>query len=347
MAVAEDLKIQVMMVGGRRCGKTSVLAAMKRNFDELFNSKNLVIRYGDTETLDALEDKNAEIEEYFWSAGGRTFTPDSNPTDEMMQYAFKVGIPGKRGSIKIDFIDYPGEWLTDKIHIKDLKACVEKTQVIIIAIDTPHMMEEAGRFNEQRNGCNRVEGMLKMALEDAPEMRRLVLFVPLKCECYLADGRMNEVLEKTKESYDEIINYFGQLKSIYEVAVTPIFTLGGAMFSHFETDKLTGEIKINEKFRTPEKPIYYFPDVNVKKPEPKYCEQPIVYLLLYLLQLAGDLKAYKLEKAGLFGKFGIMLQEWILKTTSASDYFNEKEIIAKKLKKQGEGYQIIQNPMKF
>ena len=63
MAVAEDLKIQVMMVGGRRCGKTSVLAAMKRNFDELFNSKNLVIRYGDTETLDALEDKNAEIEE--------------------------------------------------------------------------------------------------------------------------------------------------------------------------------------------------------------------------------------------------------------------------------------------
>lgn len=50
-----------MMVGGRRCGKTSVLAAMKRNFDELFNSKNLVIRYGDTETLDALEDKNAEI----------------------------------------------------------------------------------------------------------------------------------------------------------------------------------------------------------------------------------------------------------------------------------------------
>ena len=47
-----------------------------------------------------------------------------------------------------------------------------------------------------------------------------------------------------------------------------------------------------------EKPIYYFPDVNVKKPEPKYCEQPIVYLLLYLLQLAGDLKAYKLEKGG-------------------------------------------------
>ncbi len=41
------------------------MAAMKRNFDELFNSKNLVIRYGDTETLDALEDKNAEIEEYF------------------------------------------------------------------------------------------------------------------------------------------------------------------------------------------------------------------------------------------------------------------------------------------
>ena len=48
----------------------------------------------------------------------------------------------------------------------------------------------------------------------------------------------------------------------------------------------------------------------------------------------------------MFGKFGIMLQEWILKTTSASDYFNEKKLL-QKIKKQGEGYQIIQNPMKF
>lgn len=30
MAAKNALKVQVMMVGGRRCGKTSVLAAMKQ-----------------------------------------------------------------------------------------------------------------------------------------------------------------------------------------------------------------------------------------------------------------------------------------------------------------------------
>ena len=29
MAAEEDIRVAVMMVGGRRCGKTSVLAAMK------------------------------------------------------------------------------------------------------------------------------------------------------------------------------------------------------------------------------------------------------------------------------------------------------------------------------
>lgn len=347
MAVAEDLKVQVMMVGGRRCGKTSVLASMKRNFEEQFAKTNLTITFGDLDTLTALEDKNDEIAEYFLHAGNRTFTPDSNPTDEMIKYTFSIGIANKRGKIRVDFVDYPGEWLMDPVHVKDLKACMEKTQVIIVAIDTPYMMEADGVYNEARNCCHRAGEVLKMALEENPYGKRLILFVPLKCERYLNDGKMNEVLEKTKESYEEIINCFKREQSKYEVAVTPIFTLGGAMFSHFEVSRLTGKIKINERFKTPEKPIYYFPDDTVKKPSPKYCEQPIVYLLLYLLQLAGDKKTSKYESAGVWGKFGIKLQEWIFQTTSAEDYISERKAIENRLKKQGDGYQIIQNPMKF
>lgn len=46
--------------------------------------------------------------------------PDSNPTEEIMVYSFIVGIEGKKGGIRIDFIDYPGEWLTDKGHLPQL-----------------------------------------------------------------------------------------------------------------------------------------------------------------------------------------------------------------------------------
>lgn len=347
MAVADDLRVQVMMVGGRRCGKTSVLAAMKRNFEEQFAKTNLTITFGDLETLTVLEAKNDEISDYFSGAGNRTFTPDSNPTDDMMKYTFTIGIADRRGKIRVDFVDYPGEWLTDSSHMEELKTCMEKTQVIIVAIDTPHMLEQDGIYNESRNLCRRVSELLKMALDENSDGKRLILFVPLKCERYLADGRMDEVLEKTKDAYAEIIRYCNRAQSKYEVAVTPIFTLGGAQFSHFETNRLTGKIKINDRFKTPEKPIYYFPETSVKKPSPKYCEQPIVYLLLYLLQLAGDKKASRYECAGTLGKFGIRLQEWLFQTTSAEDYIKERKAIENRLKKQDDGYHIIQNPMKF
>lgn len=343
----EDLKVQVMMVGGRRCGKTSVLAAMKRNFEDQFADSNLTISYADLDTLSTLEEKNDEIADYFSGAYNRTFTPDSNPTDDIKKYTFSIGIADKRGRISVDFIDYPGEWLADNGYGERLKDYMKKTQVIIAAIDTPHLMEESGIYNQSRNLCRRVGELLKMALNEEPEGKRLILFVPLKCERYYNDGRMDEVLDRTQEEYAELIRYCKRASSKYEVAVTPILTLGGAAFSHFEVDRTTGKVKMNERFKIPERPIYYFPDDNVKQPSPKFCEQPIVYLLSYLFQLAGERKTSTFERASTLGKFGIMLQQWVLQTTSAQDYMKERETIAKKIKKNGDGYQIIQNPMKF
>lgn len=94
MAAEEDIRVAVMMVGGRRCGKTSVLAAMKENFQDNFAGTNLTARFGDTSTLIILEEKREEINEYF--RDNRTFMPDSNPTEEIMVYSFIVGIEGKK-----------------------------------------------------------------------------------------------------------------------------------------------------------------------------------------------------------------------------------------------------------
>lgn len=347
MAVGEDLKVQVMMVGGRRCGKTSILAAMKANFEEQFAKTRLTISFDDLDTLEVLEAKNNEIADYFLGAENRTFSPDSNPTEDMMRYTYSIGIAEKRGKIKVDFVDYPGEWLTDKDHKSDLLACMKNTQAIIVAIDTPHMMEEEGQFNEYRNFCRRTGEMLKMALEETTVGKKLILFVPLKCERYLDDDKMEEVRAKTEDAYAELIRYLTRSQTKYEVAVTPIFTLGGAEFSHFERDKYTGEIKINEKFHTPEKAVYCFPDITVKKPTPKYCEQPIVYLLAYLMQLAGDKKSKQYKRGNIWDKFGIRFQEWFFHTTSENDYLTQKSVVLQRLKKQGDGYHIVQNPMKF
>lgn len=346
MGTKEDLRIQVMMVGGRRCGKTSILAAMQSNFQDAFADTNLTLLCSDLDTLSVLDAKHNEINDYFSNMGNRTFVPDNNPTEEITIYSFAIGIKGKKGKIRVDFVDYPGEWLKDKEHKEKLLECMKKSQAIIIAVDTPHMMEEEGQFNQLQNFCHYTGEMLKMAFEETKKRMSLVLFVPLKCERYLMDDKMSDVSIKTEESYEELIRYLKK-EGNYEVAVTPIITLGGAAFSKFERDAETRKIKLNDKFHTPEKAIYYFPKIDVKVPEPQYCEQPMVYLLAYLLQLAEKSKENIYQRSNLFTKLGIVFQQKFWGSISATDYYEQRRDVLKKLKKDGDGYRILQNPMGF
>ena len=346
MGSVETLKVQVMMVGGRRCGKTSVLAAMKDNFETQFADTNLTIAIDDFDTLDILTAKINEINDYFLGDKTRNIIPDSNPTDDMMKYTYSIRIAGKKGKIQVEFIDYPGEWLTDKVHHEELRDQMTNTQVIVVVIDTPHLMEEDGQYNEYRNFCYQTTEMLKTALDDGEEGEKLILFVPLKCERYLNDGKMDQVRKRTEEAYANLINYFNRNKKKYEVAVTPIFTLGSVIFSHFGRDKQTREIKIN-KFKTPEEAVYIFSDINVKKPSPKYCEQPVVYLLAYLFKMAEQKKNKDFSQGTFLDKVGIFISEKFLNFASASDYDEQKKCVLKRLKKEDDGYHIIQNTLKF
>lgn len=166
MAQNEDIKIQVMMIGGRRCGKTSVLSAMQANFQEVFSNTGLSIVASDMNTLNTLHAKQSEINNYFLNKDeGRQFVPDAAPTEDKSVYSFNVTFANKKGKVKIDFVDYPGEWLKDSSKNEDLQKEMEKSSVIIVAIDTPYMMEEKGKYNDNRNACSITIEMLKMAMD--------------------------------------------------------------------------------------------------------------------------------------------------------------------------------------
>lgn len=359
MTTNEDLNVQVTMLGGRRCGKTSILAAMKKNFSSVFSGE-LIMSPCDVKTLDDLDEKNNEILAYFNGQDGassnavsRSFIPDSNPTLDMKRHAFQVGIPGKRGTIKINFVDYPGEWLDhSNNHQQTVINYIKNSEAVIIAIDTPHLMEEEGLFNEQRNYCSKISDMFTMAYQElannvsVEQMPRLVLFVPLKCERYLQDGKMQQVYEKTKIAYNNLIQYLQSWPKT-TVAITPIFTLGGAQFSRFKRDE-NAKIICDNKYGTPEEAIYGFLDGEAgKRPNPKYCEQPVIYLLAYLMQNASDAKAKQLNNANLPQKLLTIFKQSFFGVTSKNDYAQLKNTILKKLKKNGDGYHIIQNPMNF
>lgn len=345
MGKTYDLTVNVMMVGGRRCGKTSVLVAMQNCFDEQCKNTPLMIGPANNEMLKILVDKQRELTSYFLERGNsRDFWDNSVPSREDKQQKFYVGLKDKNSRIIVNFIDYPGEWLDDecKEHSDMLNAYMESSRILLVAIDTPHLMEQKGLYNDLRNCCNSVSQMVRnVGFSDAEKGPGMILFVPMKCERYYNRDQMESVSAKVQEAYKPLLQYLLQpgterQPSRITVAVTPILTLGGAEFSRFERymeGDRKGEIVLDEKWRTPAHTIYHFPDMTKDKPEPKYCEQPMLYVLSYVLKQAEEEK----RKKGLLG----WLQSVILKWPSANDYLKQARTIDEKRKRDGDGYIVL------
>ncbi len=150
----KPLEVNVLMFGGRRCGKTSVLAAMQSCFEKEFGRSNLTISAADEDTLFTIEEKNREIAGYFHNQGrSREFTPDSNATLDLMEYKFNIGLKNKTtDGIEVNFIDYPGEWLNDREKVKKITPLMKQSNIIIIAIDSPHLTLLAREFPRRAAG---------------------------------------------------------------------------------------------------------------------------------------------------------------------------------------------------
>lgn len=327
-SASQDLEVTVVMMGGRRCGKTSVLASMQKCFDENFNGQSpLVITSTGEYTVNAIENKRHELVGYF-NKRGRWFRPDIKPTSDITTYGFTVGLRGKNSRICVKFVDFPGEYLDGSGHeveLQSLKNELEKSKIVLIAIDTPYLMECDGNFNELCNRCYRTTELLKTC-GFGDRGPGLLLFVPIKCEKYEIEGRMLEVIDRIEEAYKDVIKYVGSGEgNEYLTAITPIITLGGASFSHFDFDD--GEIKLNSS-GIPETPIYKFS--GNEKYEPENCDLPLLFVLAYTLAMAKRAK----EKKRLPGPAGLIVdwfQESILNWPSADEYLQEYESILKRL----------------
>ena len=354
------VEVKVMMFGGKRSGKTSVLAAMQSCFEKEFGRSNLTISSADDDTLFTIEEKNREIASYFHNQGrSREFTPESNPTLDILEYRFNIALKSKRsGKIIVDFVDYPGEWLADKEKVKKITPIMKESNIILIAIDSPYLMEQThsdvedavGEFNENRNYCYRIGEWVKNYFSGESNLSaKMILFVPLKCEKYYHNNQMGILNKKIKKAYATTLNIFENNKQAYEVAITPILTFGaedkGVEFSRFARDD-EGEILLDPKFRTPQKAIYIFTE-RMTEPKPLYCEQPMVYVLTYILEMVKRIKEQEKASEGFFGGIWRWFQEEFCNLASAKDFMRERENIKNVMKKSGNGYEIISNPLNF
>lgn len=331
-------EMNITMIGGKRCGKTSVLAAMHNNFEITMASFPISIATNDYGTLDVLEAKYREAKNFFRERNRkkRTFNPDQDPTNDLAKYSFNVGVNGKKGEIILNFIDYPGEYIKNPQKLDEIVGHMASSRILVIAIDTPYMMEEEQRYDDIHNSETRVTELVKQAgFAGQDKGPGLVLFVPLKCERYKNDGRMGEVTAQVKKSYEKLISYLQSSDNEIIMAITPIFTFGGAAFSRFNRDD-DGEIELNDVGEA-KQAIYYFPDMNVREPEPEHCEQPLLWILSFILRQAARSKA---DRNWLQSIFGGLWDSW-LNMPSLDDYIKQFQNITRCIKTDGDGYYIF------
>ena len=149
----DDVIIDVLMTGGRRCGKTSVLAAMHGCLEELAGNTELAVLPDDSVILDELEKNFQFSKEIFLDRKKyeNGFFPDGTPSQDIKSYPFRLLLKGEKTGFVINFHDYPGEFIKDASHNDEIKELFAKSRIIIIAIDTPHMMEELQKFDDRKN----------------------------------------------------------------------------------------------------------------------------------------------------------------------------------------------------
>lgn len=291
--------IKVCMMGGKGAGKSSILASLYANANESLAGTKLYLLPTESTTA-LLGNKLQELKSVFTYADQQEEVPAGIAGDyEINIYSFVFGIKDSNTKLNIEFRDFPGETIRDNPEM--VCGFIKESNAVLIAIDTPHLMEEEGVFCETRNRCQAITNFIKHYLSDGVSAHKLFMLVPLKCEKYYHEGRMPEVCERVKVVYSELITSLRtEHKTEMACTITPILTLGEVVFKEFEKST-DGKVLVNKNKEDilPQSVIYKYKN-SMAKYSPKYCEQPLYYVLSYIS------KEYQLslnsEPTSLFGK---------------------------------------------
>jgi hypothetical protein len=288
-----DNIIDVTMLGSTGTGKTTLLASIYDQFDMVIGETDLAIVPEELtsvklqEYIDGLSSLPGEIQ----LVGGL------EGTAEIREYEFGVGRRGNPPLFKLRFTDYPGKYLMNAgtEDGEKLQRALIRADVVLVAIDTPALMEREGKYHEMVNRPRVVIDQLKRILiEPTP---RLIILVPLKCERQLStpDGA-RKLTQAITRRYAPLLNYIGagDLRERVGCVLAPAQTLGSVLFSR---------ITENEG-----NPVFHYRSLSRDASyRPVDTDQPLRYALRFVVN------KYRTDERGIFRR----LVQKIFKTDAA------------------------------
>lgn len=258
---------KIIMLGGRRAGKSSILASVLKCMNDELSSIGVNVQEDKsgsmTSVTKTLNDKVAELKFYIEEQDDKMqFVVDSNPSIGSSNYKLKIGKTGDQITKTFEFIDVPGEWMApnseggSEIREEDgvsnynwLISQVKEGDVFIVAIDTPYLFERSS-INDFYNKNNEIDDILQnIIIRDEGENigdddeniigngkmidKKMIVFCPVKAEKYFNEGIIDQVTEKVKQTYKNTINRW--VNRGVEILIMPLKTAGGLEFVKMRT----------------------------------------------------------------------------------------------------------------
>ncbi len=323
--IADVPTIKATMLGPRAVGKTSIMASIFSDARDQIAGTSLYFHpLGETGTtlinkkrqlMDVIEKKK--------SCDDKPNTGAIEASNAVAPFEFEMGILRREKSVNIVITDYPGEYLTSQSKV--VSDFIAESHIVMVAIDTPYLMEEGGRYNEEKNEVKKV---ISFFTEHSEAIKnKMILLVPLKCELYFHEKRIDDVTSRVNEVYADL-KVFCEKNNIACV-VTPIQTLGGVEFDKF--------VDCNVAYSNLTKlSTYSFYGENPKY-LPMFCVQPLYYLLTYV---ANFYEWNKTQDVGIWGKIkGSLLS--MLKDDD--EFLHEIKKLSAKAETDNFGYSILVN----
>lgn len=232
--------LKVLMMGGQRAGKTSMLAGLIETMThgkvkDIIDIKNV------TESKTASLKLIKSIECLKWnllSSYGKTYLIDEGKSSEFEEFMLEISIPNTDNKMNIQFSDVSGEYYDmGRTHDEEIREKVREYDVFLIAIDTPNLMEAINpdnrlcneAINNSYNHVNDIYTFLSELDDKDGADAKLVIFVPLKCEKWAREGNINQVVERVKTVYEPSLHALSQYTNV-EVDIMPIQTVGNIVF---------------------------------------------------------------------------------------------------------------------
>ena len=273
--------MKVCMMGPKAVGKTTVLTAVFNEMQKQIAGTELnLIALGDTNAelitrqhqLTAMFKKQEDIVDNKEQAnnpqGGIAATAYETRFD------FSLGFIGKDPIMDLEILDFPGENVVK--YPDNVKSYIKESQAVFLAVDTPHLMERDGDFNGVKNKPDIITQLFSEAINSI-DSEKLIVFIPLKCEKYLNEKRMPEIIARIEQEYQSLIDLFKCNTNIC-CTIAPILTLGGVEFEDFSYHA-DGKVRLAPD-DCPENVLYRY--AGEKKYAPLFCSQPLYALLSFV-----------------------------------------------------------------